>query len=108
MAGRRELAHVGADLGEDDLSDAAFDPGDRVEEVNRCSKRANHLPDVVAQSFDGLIKVLQVSKQFFHQNPVSWGKPARERLARCGKLLAQTPARKIGEDVGVMGAADEP
>jgi hypothetical protein len=83
MARRREPAHIWADLGKDCLGIAAIDPGDRIEEINlRSSKRGDHLGDIVAESFDGLIEVFQMSKELADKDSVRWRKPTQERLAQ--------------------------
>src|SRR5450755_4703594 len=86
----------------------AIDPGDRIEEINRRNKRGDHRGDVVTEAFNGPIEIFEMSQQFADENPVGWRKPARERLAQLGKLLAQPPAGKFGQDVGVVRAGDEP
>ena len=52
MARSGEAAHVGADLGDDDLRGGTADPGDLIQPVDCCRERGDRLVDLAVQLGD--------------------------------------------------------
>jgi len=62
VGGAGELAHVRADLGQDDFGGALVDPGDGVQQRHLLSVRGDHLLDPRRQHRDGLVQVVDVGQ----------------------------------------------
>ena len=78
-----ELAHVGADLGHDDLGGALVDPGDGVQQRHLLGVRSDQLLDPRREGGDGLVQVVDVGQDLGDQQPVMVGaEPAGQRLAQ--------------------------
>jgi hypothetical protein len=75
-----ELAHVGADLGHDDLGGALVDPTDGVQQRYLFGERGDHLADPRRQHRDRLVQVVDVGQELSDQQPVMVGaEPAGQR-----------------------------
>jgi hypothetical protein len=68
-----ELAHVRADLGQDDLGGTAVDPGDGVQQRHLLNERGDHLLDPRRKRGDGLVQVVDVGQDLGDQQPVMVG-----------------------------------
>ena len=60
-----ELAHVRADLGQDDFGGALVDPGDGVQQRHLLGVRGDHLLDPRRQHRDGLVQIVDVDVELY-------------------------------------------
>jgi len=103
----RELAHVGADLGEQHLGGAPVNTGDRVKQLQRAGERGGQLLDPRRQRRDRLIEEVDLREHLTDEQRVVVGEAPLERFSERGDLLAQAALRELGQDLGVMRAGDQ-
>jgi len=70
LAGGREDAHVGADLGDDRLGGACFDAGDRTQKLNGRCERVQLLLDRLGEPVDLLVQEVEVGQDGADQDGV--------------------------------------
>ena len=103
-----EAAHVGADLGDQDLSGAPTHPGDGVQVGDGRLERTDPLGDLAADVLDGLVEEGQVGQLLGQQEPLVRGDPAGERPHQLGDLGAEPAAGQFGQHRRVGVASDQP
>jgi hypothetical protein len=102
------LAHVDADLRDDDLGGALVNPGDRVEQVDLVRERGDHLIDAGREVLDGLVDVVDVGQDVAdHEAVVLGDEVALERLFELCQLGPQATSCEIRQRLGIVVAGDE-
>src|ERR1051325_7812659 len=76
VAGGGKAAHIGTDLGDDDLGSATTNARDGVEAVKHQLKRALTFSDFSAQSLDRFIQKVDVGQNLRHQKALMRTKPS--------------------------------
>ena len=107
MFGGRELRHVSAGLGDDDVGGAGADAWDRADQVVECAKRLQHHLDPLGQPSDGggvLIDQVQVQAS---QERVMRGEPAGQRLRQLWDLDSHPALGQLSEASWIAIAVDE-
>jgi DNA anti-recombination protein RmuC len=107
VPGGGEDAHVGADLGDQQLGRAPLHAGHRAQQLSRLGERADLFLDRVCQLLDLLVEEVQVREDRADQQRVQRLEAALQRLAQRWELLAQLAASQLGEHVGVGRAGDQ-
>jgi hypothetical protein len=103
-----ELAHVGADLGHDDLRCPSIDPGDGVQQRHLLRERGDHLLDPCRQHRDGLVQVVDVGQDLGDQQPVMVGaEPAGQRLPQRRQLGPESALGQRGQHLRVVDAGHQ-
>ena len=97
MARGGEAAHVGADLGDDDLRGGATDPGDLIELVDRRLKRGDLGLDVGLQGGDVGTGLVDAGKHRLEQEGVVLGEVPGERIPEPAALAAHAAPRQLGQ-----------
>ena len=103
----RELAHVGADLGEQHLGGAPVNTGDRVQQLQLTGERGGQLLDPLRQRLNRLIEEVDLREHLADQQHVVVGEAPLKRFSERGDLLAQAALGELGQDLGVMRAGDQ-
>ena len=108
MGGGGELAHVRADLGQDDFGGALVDPGDSVQQRHLLSEGGDDLLDPRRERGDGLVQVVDVGQDLSDQQPVMVGaEPAGQRLPQRRQLAAEPALGQRSQHLRVVGAGDQ-
>jgi hypothetical protein len=107
VPGGREDAHVGTDLGDDDLCGAPLNAGDAAQQLNGCRERGDAFLDRVGEPVDLCIEEVQVGEDRADQQRVQVVEATLQRLAQRGELLAQAALGQLGKNVGLGGAGHE-
>jgi hypothetical protein len=105
---RWEAAHVGADLGQQDLSGAPSHPRNGVQVRNRRLHRAQPRSDLGACLLDRLIEEVQVGQLLGEQEPLVRAQPTGKRPLQLRELGAQPTASQLGQRSRVGIASDQP
>jgi hypothetical protein len=107
VGGGREATHVDADLGDDALGCPSADANDRVETVAGLSERRHHSIDLLVESSDGRLEVLDVVERDRQHRGVVLAEAAAQCLAQLWDLLAQARSGQVGEHLGVTFTVDQ-
>src|SRR6266508_5089056 len=102
-----ELAHVGADLGQDRLGGTPLDAGERAEQLNRFGERGELLLDAGREQLDLLVEEIEVGEDGGDDQRVLGVEAADERLLERRDLRAQLAPGELGEQLRVGAAGDE-
>ncbi len=102
-----EDAHVGPDLGDDDLRAAPLNTGDRAQQFNVRSERAGLLLDRVGEPVDLLVQEIDVREDRTDPQGMHLVKAALKGLAQRGELDPQAALGEVGQNLRVGGAVDQ-
>ena len=101
MAGRRELTHIGADLGQQSTSINAAQTRNLHPGLHHRLKRAHLFTNLFVQPGDLTLDEFECLQPLPQQKPMMTADPALQRQPQLRNLIAQRPARQFCQLGGI-------
>ena len=102
-----ERGHVDADLGDQHLSGALLDAGDRHQQLTLAGERADPRLDLVREAVDRFVEEVNVREDLGDDHRVLVVETSLEGFAERGELRAELSSREVGQHRWVGRSGDE-